>query len=191
MQFFRLGAQHQERCFMAANRVGKTWGAGGYETTLHLTGEYPDWWEGRRFDRPVDWWAAGETSETTRDVVQKALLGPLGQLGQGLIPGRLIIGGPTKRMGVAGAVDMVHIEHVSGGTSHLGFKSFDQGRSKFQGTEKHGIWLDEEPPMDVYGECLTRLMTTSGLMLLTFTPLLGLSEVALRFLPEMAPDVAA
>jgi hypothetical protein len=51
MQFFRLGAQPgiNERGFMAANRVGKTWGAGGYELTLHLTGDYPDWWEGRRF----------------------------------------------------------------------------------------------------------------------------------------------
>ena len=31
-----------ERAMMAANRVGKTWGAGGYETALHLTGRYPD-----------------------------------------------------------------------------------------------------------------------------------------------------
>ena len=49
------------------------------------------------------------------------------------------------------------------------------------------IWLDEEPPADVYDECLLRLMTTNGLMLCTFTPLLGLSDVAMRFLPELAP----
>ena len=49
------------------------------------------------------------------------------------------------------------------------------------------IWLDEEPPSDVYDECLLRLMTTNGLMLATFTPLLGLSDVAMRFLPELAP----
>ncbi len=38
---------------MAANRVGKTEGAGGYEMTCHLTGRYPHWWEGRRFSGPV------------------------------------------------------------------------------------------------------------------------------------------
>jgi hypothetical protein len=45
LQFFAAGAQHQERCMLAANRVGKTFGAGGYETALHLTGDYPDWWQ--------------------------------------------------------------------------------------------------------------------------------------------------
>ena len=48
LQFFAAGAAHRERLFMAANRVGKTEGVGGYETTLHLTGEYPPWWEGWR-----------------------------------------------------------------------------------------------------------------------------------------------
>ena len=73
--FFKAGATHMERAAIAANRVGKTWGIGGYETTVHLTGDYPPWWEGRRFDRPVDVWAAGDTSETTRDIVQLALMG--------------------------------------------------------------------------------------------------------------------
>ncbi len=188
MQFFALGKTAQERCFMAANRVGKTWGAGGYEVALHLTGLYPDWWSGYRFDHPVDFWAAGDTTETTRDIVQHALMGPVGALGTGLVPADLIIGEPSHRSGVAGGMDTAQIRHVSGGTSLLGFKSYDQGRRKFQGTAKHGVWLDEEPPADVYDECLVRLMTTSGLMLLTFTPLLGLSEVALRFLPDLAPD---
>jgi phage terminase large subunit-like protein len=187
MQFFQAGRDHSERGFMAANRVGKTWGAGGYETALHLTGDYPEWWEGHRFTRPVDIWAVGETSETTRDIVQLSLMGPPGQLGYGLLPKSNIIGEPTKRSGVSGAMDTAKIRHVSGGISYLGFKSYDQGRSKFQGTAKDLIWLDEEPPIDVYTECKTRLMTTNGHLLVTFTPLLGLSEVALLFLPEMAP----
>ncbi len=68
LEFFRAGRAYRERCFMAANRVGKTEGAGGYEMTCHLTGRYPDWWEGRRFSGPVRAWAAGKTNETTRDV---------------------------------------------------------------------------------------------------------------------------
>lgn len=186
LQFFEAGLTHQERCMMAGNRVGKTV-VGGFETTLHLTGRYPDWWPGYRFKHPIEAWAAGDTSETTRDIVQAALMGPLGEVGTGLIPRADIVGEPTKRMGVAGAMDSGRIRHVSGGESLLGFKSYDQGRKKFQGTAKHLIFLDEEPPADVYDECLMRLMTTNGLMLCTFTPLEGLTEVSLRFLPHLAP----
>jgi phage terminase large subunit-like protein len=187
LQFF--AAPFQERCMMAANRVGKTWGVGGFETALHLTGEYPDWWEGRRFDHPIEVWAAGDTSETTRDIVQAALFGPLGELGTGLIPAANIVGEPTKRAGVPGAIDTGRIRHKSGGVSLCGLKSYDQGRKKFQGTAKHLVWLDEEPDAAIYDECMMRLMTTDGVMLCTFTPLEGLTEIALRFLPHMAPSV--
>lgn len=186
--FFAAGRDHMERAAIAANRVGKTWGLGGYEVALHLTGLYPEWWPGHRFDHPVDIWAAGDTSETTRDIVQHALMGPLQKLGEGLIPQGKIIGEPSKRAGVSGAMDTARIEHVSGGVSLLGFKSYDQGRKKFQGTAKHVVWCDEEPPEDVYDECLLRLMTTRGLMIGTFTPLEGLSNVVLRFMPHMAPE---
>lgn len=189
LQFFAAGREHQERAVIAANRVGKTFGIGGYETALHLTGEYPEWWPGYRFDQPVDWWVAGDTTETTRDIPQLALVGPPGEYGTGLIPGECIIGEPTHRSGLSGAVDTVRVRHKSGGVSYLGFKSYDQGRRKFQGTAKHGIWLDEEPPAPVYSECMARLMTTNGLMLSTFTPLEGLSDVVLMYLPEMAPTV--
>src|ERR1700694_3079886 len=64
MAFFGLGARYDTRAFIAANRVGKTLGCGGYELVLHLTGEYPTWWSGRRFNHPTDWWVAGESKET-------------------------------------------------------------------------------------------------------------------------------
>lgn len=181
MSFFEAGKRHQERCFMAGNRVGKTI-VGAYETTLHLTGDYPDWWPGHRFDHPTDGWAAGDTSETTRDIVQMEMLGDIGRFGTGMIPQKHIIGEPTKRAGVAGAVDQVRVQHVSGGVSLLGFKSYDQGRKKFQGTRKHFNWCDEEPPEDVYDEMMMRLMTTNGLMLATLTPLEGMTDIAMRYL---------
>jgi phage terminase large subunit-like protein len=53
------------------------------------------------------------------------------------------------------------------------------------GTSQHGIWMDEEPPQDVYGECLIRTATSNGIVMLTFTPLEGMSEVVMSFLPEM------
>lgn len=188
LEFFRAGREHMERAAMAANRVGKSFGIGGYETALHLTGEYPHWWEGRRFDHPVEWWAAGDTLTTTRDIVQQILLGDIQQWGTGLIPADNIIGDPTMRAGVTGGVDFVRVKHVSGGQSLIGFKAYDQGRKTFQGTAKHGIWLDEECDETIYDECLVRLATTNGLLLATFTPLLGLSKVALKFMPHLAPD---
>lgn len=185
-QFFAAGAEFQERCFMAANRVGKTI-VGAYETTVHLTGLYPAWWVGRRFEGPVDCWAAGDTSETTRDIVQLELMGPKDDMGTGMVPFKLLVGEPTARRGVADAVDTARVKHVSGGTSSISFKSYDQGRKKFQGTKKHLVWCDEEPDSPIYDECMLRLMTTNGLMVCTFTPLQGLTEIALRFLPDLAP----
>src|SRR4051812_16043481 len=74
MQFFKAGTEHRERCMMAANRVGKT-DAACYEVTCHLTGQYPSWWEGRKFTHPVDVWLSGDTSTTVRDILQKKLFG--------------------------------------------------------------------------------------------------------------------
>lgn len=194
MEFFREGARYRERCAMCANRVGKTWGMGGYETTLHLTGDYPAWWEGRRFAEPIDAWAAGKTNQTTRDIVQKTLLGDVKRgsnnsrvlTGSGLVPAGLM-GSPTWYKGSStDLVDQIPIRHVSGGWSHLGLKSYKQGRGAFEGTAKQLIWLDEEPPEAIYGECVIRTATTGGIVMLTFTPLEGVSAVVRSF---MVPDL--
>lgn len=190
MEFFEAGATYRERCAICANRIGKTFGMGGYEVTLHLTGDYPDWWKGRRFKKPVRVWAAGKTNETTRDIVQFTLLGDVEHhgarkmmSGTGLVPGDNI-GSITWKAGVADLVDTVKIRHKSGGWSLLGLKSYQQGRGSFEGTAQDVIWLDEEPPIDVYGECLIRTATTHGIVLITFTPLAGMSEVVKSFRPQ-------
>ncbi len=196
LEFFKAGAIYRERCLMAANRVGKTLGGGGYETSCHLTGLYPDWWEGRRFTSPTRVWAAGRTNETTRDIIQATLLGEVAHRGArkvmsgvGVVPGALL-GDPTWKQGVQDLVDTIKVRHVSGGWSSLGLKAYNQGRGSFEGTAQHVIWLDEEPPMDVYGECLIRTATTNGVIMLTFTPLEGMSQVVLQFMPaEFRPDM--
>lgn len=186
MACFAAGATHRERLMLAANRVGKTEGVGAFETTLHLTGKYPEWWEGRRFPSPIKAWAAGDTSKTVRDILQAKLLGPVDAPGTGMIPGDLIVD-TRPRAGIPDAVEIIYVRHASGGTSMLVLKSYDQRRESFQGTEQDLIWLDEEPPMAIYTECLLRTMDTGafkgGIVLLTFTPLSGLTEVVLTFLP--------
>lgn len=181
LEFFAAGAIYRERCALAANRVGKTEGMGGYETALHLTGRYPKWWNGKRFSHPISAWAAGDTSKTTRDIIQEKLLGPAGAHGTGLIPADAI-SRKLAKPGVPDAVEMVYVKHVAGGVSELGFKSYDQGRLSFQGTAKHLVWYDEEPPFAIYTEGLLRTMTTDGIVMATFTPLLGMSDVVCYFL---------
>lgn len=187
-QFFEAGPKFRERLMLAANRVGKTEGVGGYEMVLHLTGLYPDWWKGRRFKKPIEAWAAGDTSTTVRDIIQKKLWGSFLEPGTGLIPKDHIHDRTLKR-GVADAIDTIYVKHVSGGVSQIVLKSYDQKRESFQGTKIDVIWLDEEPPLDIYTECLLRTMGTAGnneskgMLMLTFTPLMGMSETVMAFLP--------
>jgi len=159
IEFFRAGALCNQRLFMAANRVGKTV-AGAFETTCHLTGQYPGWWEGRRFEKATDGWACGTTSQTTRDVVESVLLGKTGN--PGMIPVEAIVRTVAGR-GISGSVETVLVRHISGKDSKLGFKTYEQGRRSFEGEAKDFIWCDEEPPLDVYTEMLYRLLTTKGL----------------------------
>jgi phage terminase large subunit-like protein len=58
----------------------------------------------------------------------------------------------------------------------LAFKSYEKGRQKWQGETLHGVWFDEEPPLDIYTEGKTRTNATNGIVIVTFTPLLGMSR---------------
>jgi len=187
LAFFAAGKIHRERAAIAANRVGKTEGLGGYEIALHLTGEYPDWWPGRRFDHPVNVLCGGDTGTTTRDILVGKLLGPPGERGTGLVPGKLLVR-VAPAMGIPNHVDFARIRHASGGLSTLQFRSYDQGRKAWQGTERDVVWFDEEPPEDIYAEGLTRTLTTGGMVIATFTPLNGMTNVTLQFMPHLAPS---
>jgi phage terminase large subunit-like protein len=169
---------------MAANRVGKT-DAACYEITCHLTGQYPTWWEGRKFSYPIDTWIAGDTGTTVRDILQKKLFGELHDIGTGFLPAAKITK-TTNKSGVREALDTAIIRHETEGRfdgySTIVLKSYDQGRKSFQGGKPHVILLDEEPIIDVYTECLMRTMTNNGLIIMTFTPLMGMTELIYTFM---------
>lgn len=184
--FHADSAQYRERLFMAGNQLGKTLSS-AYEIAYHLTGLYPDWWQGRKWSRGVTGWALGESMESTRDTLQRLVLGRPGEWGTGSVPADKIL--EIKRaQGVADCVDMVAVRHVSGSISRLYFKSYEKGRSKLQGETLDFAALDEEPPLDIYTEVLTRTNATRGLVWVTFTPLLGMSKVVQRFLQEENED---
>lgn len=175
---------------MAGNQLGKTW-AGGFETAMHLTGRYPDWWQGQVFDKPTIVWASGVTGESTRDNPQRILIGPPQkeeEWGTGTIP-KDCIKDYDRAMGVPNLLDNVVVRFGGGGDVQAGesvvsFKAYEKGREKWQGPTIDAVWFDEEPPLDIYTEGLTRTNRgqRSQFVYITFTPLLGMSDVVSLFL---------
>jgi phage terminase large subunit-like protein len=184
--FHAAGARCRERLLIAANQSGKSL-AGAMECAMHATGRYPDWWKGRRFDKPTIGWGAGTTNETTRDTVQRILVGRPGQPGTAAIPKDAIIDLVSAR-GTPDLLDSIKVRHGSGGVSVVGLKSYQRGRESFQGETLDYLWFDEEPPADIFTEGLTRTNVNQGPVWVTFTPLLGMSETVRRFLLEPSPD---
>lgn len=192
MEFFKLSATKREILLMAGNQCGKT-EAGAFATTCHLTGQYPAWWPGKRFSNPTRGWAGGEGGLLVRDVLQAKLCGTPGSeadFGSGYIP-KALLAGRVLGHGVSDGYDSIRVKHVSGGVSILSFKTYDQGRSKWQSSTLDFVWTDEEPPDDIYGEALTRL-TGPGVSYTTCTPLKGPTDFIRRFTePETADQMAA
>lgn len=190
-EFHAQGARYRERLFKAANQSGKTLSAGA-EAAMHLTGRYPDWWEGKVFERATQGIAASETSLLTRDGVQKMLLGaPAWPLGTGYIPKSCIIGEPVRsRHGAPDAYEYCRVRHVTGDDSIVYFRSYDQGRARVQSMTLDWAWMDEECDIDFYMEILTRTNVVMGPVFMTFTPLKGYTETVNRFLQEKMPGTA-
>lgn len=181
--------QCYETAGVVHSNTGKT-KAAAFEIACHATGRYPPWWTGLRIDHAPLIWEVNDTSYNTRDVNQLELLGPFDRVGTGMIPNRYIIGEPVRRSGIQRAFESVDVEHVTGGTSTIYFKAYEQGWEAFTGRAIDVIHCDEEPPQDVYAECCVRTMTTQGHILLTFTPLEGVTEVVKSFIDSYNTDEA-
>lgn len=189
--FHNCSAQHSERMLMAANQVGKTHSAGA-EVAMHATGLYPEWYEGKKFHKPKVIWVASKTNEDCRDIAQDKLLGGLDENGRingtGLIPKSCIGKHKIRQAGIGDVIDYVDIIWNENGkpTDHkvrVQFKSYEQGWKKFQGRVVDLIWLDEEPDeQKVFTECIARTTTSGGLILVTFTPLSGRTDMVEYFL---------
>ena len=195
IEFFTMGATKRERLYQAGNQLyGKTT-AGAVETAYHLTGLYPDWWKGRRWERPVTGWAVGESGGWVRDQAQSRLCGPhatssepnAADWGTGFIPKELLLD-RTLSHGVQNAFDSITVRHVSGGNSYLGFKAYEQGRTKVQGASLDFVWPDECPPDDIYSELMARIASTDGMVFTTFTPMKGPTGVTARFWDDDSPQ---
>ena len=55
--------------------------------------------------------------------------------------------------------------------------SYEQDVEKFAGTSRHFCAFDEEPPEDIYNECLMRLVDTDGSYWISMTPLIEMTWI--------------
>jgi phage terminase large subunit-like protein len=190
-QFFATGLRFRERGLFSGTQLGKSESA-AYEMACHLCGEYPPDWPGRKFDKAIRAWAVGDSLKMARDIMQRKLCGEPGDAeakGSGMIPKDRFVGEPVLARGETNAYDTVQVRHVSGGVSTLQFRTYQAGAMALQGTTLEAVWLDEEPAdYAVYSECLARVGATGGMLMITFTPLRGMSEISLRYRNEFSPD---
>lgn len=171
------------KALRAANQIGKSI-CGCAEDAIHLTGRYPDWWEGTRFDRPVSMVCAGVNNDKTRDLLQKGLFGdPVTRqtsIGTGWVP-KDCVGEISLKRGVSDAFMHVKVRHetngVADGFSTVTFLAYEMGKMSWMGETIDIYHLDEEPPSDILAQAGRGCIASGGIIYMTFTPELGKTEV--------------
>ena len=180
-----LACTAKKKALISGNQCGKTQTL-MYECAIHLTGRYPSWWKGIRYDRPVQMWVVGVTTDKVRDNLQKALIGDVGSFGTGYIPKDALDfeNGFTRKPGIPDAFQKVKVKHKSGGFSQVQFFSYEQSREYFQSSTIDIVAFDEEPPLPINNECRIRVMVKGGYMMYAFTPLTADPQVCRQLLND-------
>ena len=160
--------QKRNRWVFGGNRSGKT-ECGAVEAVYMARGIHPY----RQNRDNVFGWVVSLSQQVQRDVAQQKILS---YLNRAWIEDVSMISGKKDSLEY-GVIDQIRIKNVFGGTSVIGFKSCDQGREKFQGSSLDFVWFDEEPPEDIYDECLMRVLDKEGDIFGTMTPLKGLTFI--------------
>jgi phage terminase large subunit-like protein len=196
LAFFSAGASgvHQ-RLIYGGNQTGKTKSCAA-EVAWHVAGEYPDWWTGYRFSKPIRVWVVGESSTLVRDGPQRHLCGTTADFGTGLIPVEAFNRKPVMVPGGGHCIDTAYVTHIRDGevdgTSSITFKSFEMQRAKLQSETVDLIWIDERPSEEIYSELLARTSATDGHLIVSYTPIGegAAAGVTYKFLSEASPDRA-
>jgi phage terminase large subunit-like protein len=187
--YLKPGWPAEQRALQAANGVGKTY-CGAVEMAFHLTGRYPDWWQGKRYLGPVEALACGKTNLSVKDVVQKELFGdPLddAKLGSGAIPkDAIVLDKITRKAGVPNAIQEALIRHKNGGHSRISLMAYEQKAKAFMGTRYDVTWADEEPPQDIWSQLIRGTFSRKhAIVYLTYTPEEGMTEVVTQFMNDI------
>jgi phage terminase large subunit-like protein len=192
LEFVAATAKFHECCLCAANQIGKTY-LGTDIDAMHLLGEYPDDWEGHRFDFAPMCWGLGYSMEKTRDLLQKALFGEIinQEFTGGLVPKNKILSYQSAS-GTPNAARTVRVKHKHG-TSIMQFWSYTQGQHAIMGDVVDWVHVDEEPKdQTIRPQLLTRTINgdnrKGGRIIYTFTPENGRTELVLKFMDDPSPS---
>jgi len=191
-QFNALTKTNHATLLMAANQVGKS-RTGCVMDAYHLTGEYPEDWEGHKFDTPPLCWLLGYSGEKTRDLLQKRLFGEIidHEFQGGYIPKEKILD-KISMGGTSRAMREVKVQHVNG-ISRCQFWSYSQGQHALMGDVVDWYHIDEEPEdHEIYPQVVTRTINgdrgRGGRGILTFTPENGKTELVAQFMDNDLPS---
>jgi len=158
----------RNRWVFGGNRTGKT-ECGAVETIWLARGNHPY----RENKKNVTGWVVSLSKKVQKEVAQEKILK---YLNKSWIQ-EIIMSTGKKGAPEYGVIDTIVIKNVFGGFSRISFKSCEEGREKFQGTSLDFVWFDEEPPEDIYLECLMRVVDKCGDIFGTMTPLKGLTFI--------------
>lgn len=186
-EFIGATATHSQCCLIAANRIGKTY-LGTYMDAIHALGEYPEGWEGHRFDHAPLIWCLGYSGEKTRDLLQTPLVGRKNgdAFDGGLIPADRIVGYESMT-GTTNAVRTLLVKHKSGDIAKIQFWSYSQGQHALMGDALDWFHIDEEPrDAAIFPQVLVRTASgdrgNGGRGILTFTPENGRTDLVIQFM---------
>lgn len=193
-EFVKSTSDYHESCLCAANQIGKTY-LGTYIDACHLLGEYPDTWEGHKFNFAPMCWGLGYSMEKTRDLLQTALFGRYDKskgFTGGLVPADRIISWETAT-GTPNAMRSVRVRHKTGGESCIQFWSYSQGQHAIMGDVVDWVHIDEEPvDATIRPQVLTRTINgdkgKGGRVIYTFTPENGRTELVVQFMDDPSKD---
>lgn len=191
-EFIASTHDYYESCLCAGNQIGKTF-IGTLIDAMHLTGDYPEDWEGHEFHQPPFCWGLGFSMEKTRDLLQTALFGIYsnGEFQGGLVPKSRIISWESAT-GTPNAMRTVRVKHASGGESVIQFWSYSQGQHAIMGDVVDWFHIDEEPrDPTIRPQVLTRTLNGDGghggRGIYTFTPENGRTELVIKFMDDPSP----
>lgn len=148
------------KLFLGGNRAGKTV-AGGAETVMRLTGNHP-----YRDNLPKPPVHGRSVSVDIEEGIKKISLPMVARW----LPPSELINGSWEDSYSKGERKLT----LNNGST-LEFMTYEQDVEKFAGTSRNFIWFDEEPPEDIFNECLLRLVDVGGDWWITMTPLIDMS----------------
>lgn len=149
----------KEKLYLGGNRSGKTFGSVA-EAVYRATGKHP-----YRSDLPIP--SRGRVvAVDIEDGIKKIVLPEFMKL----IPPSFLKNGSFDD-----SYDKQSRTLTLTNNSFIEFMSYEQEVEKFAGTSRHWCYFDEEPPEDIFNECLMRLVDTDGDYWIAMTPLIEMS----------------